>query len=257
MPQTSDTITVVILTLNEARHIRECIRAARRVSERILVLDSYSEDGTPDIAKEEGATVMARAFDTYPGQRNAALAAVTTPWTFFVDADERVTPDLAAEIHRVVEDESRVGWWVPRKNIIVGKWIRGGGWYPDYQLRLMRTDRARYDPTREVHEVVLLQGEAGYLQHPLVHYNYDTWTQFREKQRRYAAFEVRVLRQQGVRLKPYTFLTMPAREFWRRYVTLRGYQDGVHGLRLALYMAWYTFRVYRSLRTKMTATSSA
>lgn len=240
-------ITVVILTLNEARHIRECIRAARLVSDQVVVFDSYSEDETVPIAREEGAVVLCRRFDTYPNQRNAALASVTTRWVFFVDADERVTPELAGEIHRAVEDEAHVGWWVPRRNIIVGKWIRGGGWYPDYQLRLMRADRARYDPAREVHEVVILDGTAGYLEHPLVHYNYDTWAQFREKQRRYARFEARVLRQQGVHPRLYTFLTMPVREFWRRYVTLRGYQDGVHGLRLAFYMAWYTLRVYRLL----------
>ena len=250
MPQPGDAITVIILTLNEARHIRACIRAARQVSERILVFDSFSEDGTVDIAREEGAVVIARAFDTYPNQRNAALSAVTTPWALFVDADERVTPELAAEIHQAVEEPAYAGWWVPRRNIIVGKWIRGGGWYPDYQLRLMRPDRARYDPARAVHEVVMLEGQAGYLQNPLIHYNYDTWAQFWAKQRRYAGFEARILRQQGVRIRPYTFLTMPVREFWRRFVTLRGYVDGLYGLRLALAMAWYTYHVYRLARGK-------
>ncbi len=243
-------ITVVILTLNEAAHIQACIRSARLVSERIMVLDSYSEDDTRALAREEGAIVLSRRFDTYPNQRNAALASVTTPWTFFLDADERVTPQLAGEIHRAVTDPRYVGWWVPRRNIIVGKWIRGGGWYPDYQLRLMRTDKARYDPARAVHEVVHLDGEAGYLSHPLVHYNYDSWDEFRTKQRRYARFDVQVLRQQGIRPKPYSFLTMPAREFWRRFVTLRGYVDGIHGVRLALYMAWYTLHVYRLLGQK-------
>ncbi len=240
-------ITVVILTLNEAAHIRECIRSARRIAERVIVMDSYSEDETRTLAHEEGAIVLSRPFDTYPNQRNAALAAVTTPWTFFLDADERVTPELAEDIRRAVADTRYVGWWVPRQNIIVGKWVRGGGWYPDYQLRLMRTDKARYDPSRAVHEVVLLEGDAGYLSHPLIHYNYDSWREFRAKQRRYARFEVEVLKQQGVRPKAYSFLTMPAREFWRRFIALRGYVDGIHGLRLALYMAWYTLHVYRLL----------
>lgn len=250
MPRPEEQITVVILTLNEARHIRECIRTARQVSEHILVFDSFSDDGTVEIAREEGAVVIARAFDTYPNQRNAALAAVTTPWALFVDADERVTPELAAEIHRAIGDSACAGWWIPRRNIIVGKWIRGGGWYPDYQLRLIQPGRARYDPAREVHEVVLLEGESGYLQNPLIHYNYDTWDQFWAKQRRYAHFEARVLRQQGVRVRPYTFLTMPVREFWRRFVTLRGYVDGWHGLHLALAMAWYTSYVYRLVLTE-------
>ncbi len=241
-------ITVVILTLNEERHIQSCIRSARTLSPHILVFDSYSTDRTVELARAEGAEVMQRSFDTYPGQRNAALRAVSTPWVFFLDADERIPSDLAAEVREAIHRTDRVGWWVPRRNIIVGKWIRGGGWYPDYQLRLLRVDKARYDPQREVHEVVLLDGEAGHLSHALIHYNYDTWAEFRAKQQRYASYEVRVLRQQGVTTRPYTPYTMPVREFWRRFVQLRGYQDGLHGLRLALYMAQYTHRVYRALR---------
>ncbi len=243
-----EAITVVILTLNEERHIRACIRSARELTSNILVLDSYSTDRTVELARSEGAMVLQRTFDTYPGQRNAALRAVSTPWVFFLDADERIPVDLAAEIREAIRKEDKVGWWVPRRNIIVGKWIRGGGWYPDYQLRLMRVDRAHYDPQREVHEVVLLDGDAGYLSHPLVHYNYDTWTEFRAKQHRYADYEVRVLQQQGVTTRPYTPYTMPVREFWRRFVQLRGFKDGGHGLRLALYMALYTHHVYRALR---------
>ena len=241
-------ITVVILTLNEEAHIRECIRSARRLIPRVLVFDSFSSDRTVEIAREEGAEVRQRRFDTYPGQRNAALAAVSTPWVFFLDADERIPPELAAEVREVIEREDKVGWWVPRRNIIVGRWIRGGGWYPDYQLRLLRVGKARYDPQREVHEVVLLDGDAGYLTHPLVHYNYDTWAEFRATQAAYADYAVRVLRRQGVSTRPYTPYTMPVREFWRRFVRLRGYRDGLHGLRLALYMAGYAHRVYRALR---------
>jgi len=240
-------ITVVILTLNEARHIRACIRAARQVAKNIIISDSFSEDGTPDLAREEGASVLERTFDNYANQRNSALDVVTTPWVFFVDADERVTPELAAEVLRVIRDEDRAGWWVPRYNYIVNRRIRGGGWYPDYQLRLLRTDRARYDPAREVHEVVRLQGEAGYLREHLIHYNYESWAQFHMKQRRYAMLEARVLRKQGVRPRPYTYLTMPLREFWRRFVTLRGYRDGYYGAKLAALLAWYTFVTYWTL----------
>ncbi len=247
MMNPSQEITVIILTLNEARHIRECIRAARRVADTVIISDSFSTDGTPEIAREEGALVHERAFDNYANQRNAALALVTTPWVLFVDADERVTPELAAEIHQAIQQEEYAGWWIPRFNYIVGRLIRGGGWYPDYQLRLMRTEQAHYDPTREVHEVVQLQGKAGYLREHLIHYNYDSWAQFHAKQKRYAQLEARVLHKQGIRPRPYTYLTMPVREFWRRYVTLRGYRDGYYGLKLALLMAWYTFVTYRHL----------
>ena len=240
-----DAITVVILTLNEARHIRECIQSARQVANRVIISDSFSTDGTPDIAREEGAIVLERAFDNYANQRNSALEAVKTPWVFFLDADERVTEELAQETLSVIEDERYAGWWVPRYNYIVGRLVRGGGWYPDYQLRLLRTAQAHYDPTREVHEVVQLQGQAGYLKEHLIHFNYESWQQFHAKQKRYAALEARVLQKQGIRPKPYTYVTMPLREFWRRFVTLRGYRDGYYGLKLATLLAWYTFVTYR------------
>ena len=242
-------ITVVILTLNEERHLPECIAAARQVSPNVVVLDSGSTDGTVTIARSLGARVHTRPFDTYPNQRNAALALVDTPWALFVDADERVTPALATEIKAAIRHDAYAGWWIPRRNIIVGRWIRGGGWYPDYQLRLMRPDRERYDPAQEVHEIVVLEGKAGYLEAPLVHYNYDTWGQFRAKQRRYAPLEARALARKGVSPRAYTYITMPVREFWRRFVLLRGYRDGLHGVRLAVYMAWYTALVYWQLRT--------
>jgi len=126
----------------------------------------------------------------------------------------------------------------------VGRWIRHAGWYPDYQLRLMRPSRARYDPTREVHELVVLQGEEGYLRSELVHYNYDTWGEFLRKQARYAPLEARVLRHQGVRARPRHLLLQPLREFRRRYLALQGYRDGLHGLLLSLFMAWYQALVY-------------
>jgi hypothetical protein len=128
---------------------------------------------------------------------------------------------------------------VPRWNFIVGKRVRHGGFYPDYQLRLMRIDRARYDLDRPVHEVVLLDGPSGNLQHPLIHYNYDTWAQFHAKQRRYAAYEAQILAERGIRPRPHNFILQPLREFRRRYLTLQGYRDGLHGLKLCLLLAYY------------------
>ena len=175
-------------------------------------------------------------------QRNAALeqaAALGADWVFFVDADERATPELAAEIRQVIAERPEVGWGVPRWNTIVGKRVNHGGFYPDYQLRLMRVDRARYDLERPVHEVVLLDGPSGHLQNPLIHYNYDTWAQFHAKQRRYAAYEARILAERGISPRPHNFILQPLREFRRRYLTLQGYRDGLHGLKLCLLLAYY------------------
>ena len=235
------TLYAIILTKNEARHIAACIDSVRW-ADGVLVSDSFSDDGTPDLARAAGAVVTQRPFDGWARQRNAALdvaAALGAHWVFFVDADERATPELAAEIRQVIAERAEVGWGVPRWNYIVGKRMRHGGFYPDYQLRLMRIDRARYDLERPVHEVVLLDGPSGNLRSPLIHYNYDTWAQFHEKQRRYAAYEARILAERGIRTRPHNFILQPLREFRRRYLTLQGYRDGLHGLKLCLLLAYY------------------
>ena len=214
-----------------------------------LVVDSGSTDATVPLAREAGAEVVTRAWDGWAGQRNFAVQEAARRgfrWIFFVDADERVPGDLRAEVLRVVDasdaadaqsDAPTVGFWVPRRNVIVGKWIRHAGWDPDYQLRLFRTDRGRYDPARPVHELVILNGPAGHLTARLLHLNYDTWGQFWTKQRRYAATEAGARHQRGQRIRAHNFVLQPWREFWRRYVTLEGWRSGLHGLALSVGMA--------------------
>lgn len=232
----------VILTHNEEHNIEACI-ASLRWCDEIVVFDSFSTDRTVERAQAAGAHVIQHPFEHYSAQRNAALRAVRAEWVFFVDADERATPPLAAEIRQKIEGPQR-GWWVPRHNYIFGRLTRGAGWYPDYQLRVLHRQSAHYDPSRPVHELVILDGEAGYLEHPLIHYNYRDMAHFIAKQERYIAIEARRRYDQGQRPKPWTGFSMPLREFWRRFVVLRGYIDGLHGLRLSLLMAYYECRTW-------------
>ncbi len=233
----------VILTHNEEANIVACIDSLRW-ADRVIVFDSFSTDRTVDLAHSAGAQVIQHAFENYGAQREAALRAVDAEWVFFVDADERVTPELAAEVRRKVEGPQR-GWWVPRHNYIFGRLTRGAGWYPDYQLRVLHRTSARYDPARPVHELVILEGEAGHLENPLIHYNYRNVAQFVEKQERYTDIEARLRFERGQRPKPWTYLTMPLRHLVWRLITLRGYIDGVHGLRLSLLMAYYELETWR------------
>lgn len=242
-------VTAVVLTRNEASHIQACLASVAWAGQR-LVIDTDSEDGTTELARAAGATVVNRPFLNYADQRNTALALVETAWTLFVDADERIPPALADEIRRVVACDvpnAPVGYWIPRHNYIFGHLTRGGGWWPDYQLRLMRTDRAHYDPQRAVHELVILDGPEGQLRQPLVHYNYANVTQFRAKQARYTDYDARILYEQGQRARPHNLILQPLREFRRRFVTLGGYRDGLHGLRMASLTAYYEWVKYRKL----------
>jgi len=240
-------LTVVILTKDEERNIEDCIQSVSW-ADRVVVFDCYSEDATTALAEELGAVVMYHEWRNYADQRNSALKMVESDWIFFVDADERATDEVAQEVRRVIAEGEAVGWWVPRRNYIWGRWIKHAGWSPDYQLRLLRRGHARYDPRREVHEVVILDGPEGYLENPLIHDNYRTVAQFMAKQKRYTGYEAAILFKQGIRPRPHKFISQPLKEFWRRYVTLEGYKDGGHGLLLSLLLAYYTFQAYVRLR---------
>jgi glycosyltransferase involved in cell wall biosynthesis len=243
-------LSVVVLTRDEERQIRDCLASVREFADELIVLDSGSFDRTIEIAREMGTRIETRPFDNYPNQRNAAIELARGDWIFFIDADERATPALGSEIEfRISSPESRMaGYWIPRRNIIFGKEIRYAGWSPDYQPRVLRKGYARFDPAREVHELVVWDGEAGYLREPLIHYNYETLAQFRAKQIVYARYEARIWFEEGKRARWRGFIGQPIREFFRRYISLQGWRDGAHGLLLSALMAYYTFVRQKMLR---------
>lgn len=230
-------LTAIILTLDEQRHIAACIQSLAWADE-VLVFDSFSTDQTLTIARQHKVRILQHRFENYAQQRNAALSAAgDARWVFFVDADERATPALAAEIRRVIQNDEMAGYYVPRHNYIFGKLTLGAGYYPDYQMRLLRAGRARYE--RPVEEIAVLDGPAGYLDNVLLHYNYDDVAQFHAKQRARARLEVEALRRSGARPKLRHLLSQPARHFGWRFFTLKGYRDGLHGLRLCALLSYY------------------
>jgi (heptosyl)LPS beta-1,4-glucosyltransferase len=243
-------LAAIVLTKNEEQHIGDCLDSLAWADRRVVV-DSFSTDRTCDIAREHGAEVIAHPFSDYAAQRNVAIDAVDADWLFFVDADERATPELAEEIKTIVAGRlgrgtEIVGWNVPRRNYLFGKLTRGAGYWPDYQMRLLKRGHARYD--RPASEIVILDGPAGNLQQPLIHYNYETIVQFRAKQTFRIDFEATNLYQRGEKSKFYSPYTMTIRHFWWRYVTLQGFRDGLHGLRLCLLLAYYFgYRYYHRL----------
>ena len=251
-------LMAIILTYNESAHIRECI-ASLGFAQSVLVFDSFSTDDTLNLAHQAGAQTAQRHFDDYASQRNAALdlaKAQGAEWVLFIDADERVSPALAQALLQVMDMPEYAAWRMPRHNYIFGKLTLGAGWYPDYQVRLLRVGRASYDPERKVHEVVVCDGALGTLDVPLVHHNYQHLAQFHNKQRRYSAYDARILFEQGIRPKPHNFILQPLRQFRWRYLTLKGYQDGWHGLRLSSLMAYYEWYKYRLLAALWRQTSA-
>lgn len=232
-------LTAIVLTRNESEMLPGCLESLDWLGCPILVLDSGSEDGTTSIAELAGATVATRAFDGFANQRNAGLAMVDSPWVLFVDADERITPQLARAIIDATDHASDdvAAFQIPRVNLALGRALKGGGWWPDYQTRLLRRGQAEYDKNQQVHEVVKLDGVAPALTYPLVHLNYRNRRQFLRKQRRYT--DLRIEHASNVeRPRSRHLLGAPARELFRRYVSYGGYRDGLDGLFMASVLAF-------------------
>src|SRR5512133_1778935 len=241
------TICGTVIARDEAPNIERCLRSLQWTDSLLVVLDDRTTDATAEIAALCGARVESQRFMDFARQRNAALDIAIADWVLFVDADEEVTPELADEIRSVTELGGAAGFWIPRRNILFGHWVRNAGWSPDYQLRLLRRAHSRYREDRTVHELVDLDGKGAYLSNPLTHYNYATLGQFLSKQRVYSSMEADDMFRRGVRVKPQNFVLQPWRQFWRRYVTLRGYRDGWLGFMLSVLLAYYELRTYLRL----------
>jgi glycosyltransferase involved in cell wall biosynthesis len=239
-------VAAVICARDEARNILDCLESLAWADRRVVFLDSRTTDRTAELARQAGAEVMQHTFEDFCQFHNRAMARVEADWIFFVDADERATPELAKEIRSVTGGGGEeVAWSVPRHNYIFGRLTLGAGWYPDYQSRLLLRGRVRWE--RPVHEVVVADGPEGVLQNPLIHYNYDDLADFIARQEKYTEIDAGILLEQGVRPRFYTPCSQAARHFWWRFVTLRGMRDGLHGLWLSLLMAYYEGVKYRRL----------
>ncbi len=239
-------LSAIVLTLDEVEHIQPCLESVRDFADELLVFDSAVNPRVVELASACGARVAQRKFDNYAAQRNAAIEAAVGDWIFFIDADERADALVGQEIRSAISHTENIKsdevlFWIPRRNYIFGKWIRHTGWSPDYQPRVLKKGRAWFDPARPVHELVIAQGGELLLKNPLTHFNYETLAQFRAKQRRYTRYEAQIMVLEGLYPRRRSYISMPLREFFRRFVSLQGYRDGLHGLWLSALMGYYAF----------------
>ena len=261
-------LSVLIPTRDEERNIAACMQSVVWAGE-IVVFDSLSTDRTRDIAQGYGAKVVQREFDNFSAHKNWALGNIRfeNDWILIVDADERITETLAGEIQDLLKQgPKRNGYYVARQNWFCGKWIRHGGWYPDWQLRLIRRGCARYE-SRIVHEHVLLDGPAGYLKNPLVHQDYKGIERYFERHNSYSSLEAIEAYQQMVGngqgeylpadstgpgpgrrrlLKTLAYRYLPARSLFKflwMYVFKLGFLDGRIGFRYCLLHTFYEYQI--------------
>jgi (heptosyl)LPS beta-1,4-glucosyltransferase len=236
-------VTVLITCKDEELHIRDCIESARTVADEILVADSGSTDSTLQIVSElGGCRVIEREFISYADFKNWALPQCQHEWVLILDADERVTPELAAEVKQLLNgDPEQDAYWVRRDNYFLGHRIRYCGWSTSKVVRLVRRDACRYFP-RPVHEAMNVpSGKTAVLRSRMSHYTAWDIEQFVAKQNNYSSRGAVHLHAQGRRVNlAITLLHAPVR-FLQLYLLRGGFLDGYAGLMVCGIMSFYTF----------------
>ena len=240
------TCSAVVITCNEEERLRACL-ASLAWADEIVVVDAESQDKTVEVAREFTERIIVRAWPGFAAQKNFAVAQATGDWILSVDADEEVSAELRAEIQAILADRSAAaGYAVPRRNIFWDRWIRHGGLYPDWQIRLFRRGRGRF-VERAVHEAAEVEGPVSRLRGALEHRSYRSIQEFLERANRYSSLAAEDLGQAGSRVGGLALVLRPLGRFLGMYLLRRGFLDGTPGLLLAALYAYYVF--IRSAKT--------
>ena len=242
------TISAVIITLNEEHNIQACLECLDWVDE-IVVLDSGSQDRTEEICRRYTDRFHFRSWTGYSDQRNAAHDLAAGDWILSLDADERVTRELADEIRSTLRNPegNMAGYFVLRKVFWGRKWLRHGGFYPEKRLRLFKKDLG-FATERAVHETIEVSGPTRTLKHHLLHYTYRSIDDYLDRMIRYAGLSAREYHEQGRRTGPLRMSGHALFNFARMYILQRGFLDGYHGFLAAVLYSFYTFVKYARLK---------
>ena len=249
---TMSSLSVILITKNEAANIRECIESVSWADE-IIVVDSGSTDGTVTLAQESGAQVHVHA--DWPGfgpQKNRALDYASKDWVFSLDADERVSPELKAEIVHAMSAANAEGHYCPRLSQFCGTFVHHSGWYPDFVLRLFKRGAGRFSDSL-VHESVILNGRTQKLKTPLLHYSYLTANDVERKVEHYSTAAAQQMLQSGRRSSWIGAAMSGGWAFARTYILRLGVLDGGAGWSIARMNARTTYLKYRKLEALRSA----
>jgi glycosyltransferase involved in cell wall biosynthesis len=242
------TVSAYIVCFNEEDRIRECLESVRWADE-IIVVDSFSTDKTADICREYTDKIFQNPWPGCAGQKNFALDKATGDFVINIDADERVTPELRAELMRLLDNSELLkdGYFIPRKTIYLGRWIKHCGWYPNYRLRFYRRDKGRHigeDP----HDEVEVEGATVTLSQPITHY---TYRDYKDQLRTIDKFSDASAREMFKQKKKFSWLNVTLRPWWRffsTYILRGGFLDGLPGFVISCASAFYVFSKHVKLR---------
>lgn len=244
---TARLITATIITRNEERHVAEAI-ASLSCCDEVLVVDSGSTDKTREIAERCGARVLVREWDGYSSQKNFAANQARHEWILSLDADERVSVELANEILKWKHFGDGVACSMPRRAFYFGAWIRHSGWYPDRKIRLYDRRQARWSGDF-VHEGLDVDGPIVELKGDLLHFPYHDWEDHVRRIDRYTTLAAEAARKAGRRGNILRLLLGPPLSFLKTFVVRAGFLDGWRGALIAMAGARYVFlREFRILR---------
>ena len=247
--RTTPGLSVVIITKNEGDNIVACLRSVRWADETIVV-DSHSTDNTIALAQAEGAITHQIDWQGFGAAKQQAVDFASHDWVLSLDADERITPELANEIRQAITSDRHsdiyAGYEIPRLTNFIGRWIHHSGWRPDYVLRLFRKSTGGFSDAL-VHEGVTVSGKVGRLKHDILHYSYRSLEDYLERLNRYTTLAAEELSSNGARFRLWQALVKPPAIFIKRYFLKLGALDGWAGFQIAFLSAVYVFVKYAKL----------
>lgn len=223
-------ISVVIAAKDEATMLPDCL-ASIVFADEVVVIDDNSQDATATLARTSGAKVITRKLDGFATQKNFGIDQARNNWVLILDADERLSAPLQAEIQALKPNRGTVAYSMPFRNYVGRKWLRHGGLYPDRHTRLFDRRRARYGG-RQIHEMLDIDGHTTPLSGDVIHFTYANLREYLDKVRRYARLEA-----QTSATKPRYRASL--RVFLDRYIRQQGFRDGLPGLASAGLLAYY------------------
>ena len=238
------TLSVVLITQNEERNLARTLESVMRLLRdhrgEIIVVDSGSTDRTLEIAHSFGARVFVEAWKGFAAQKNSAMEKASMDWVLQLDADEALEPELAEEMEVALNASPTLsGFWIPRKNFFLGRWIRHGGFYPDPKLRLVRRGAGAFEEYG-AHPTIKVNGPTGRLSHALVHDAYPTLRAYIDHMNSYSSLGAGVAVAQGHGRFSFTHIVIrPLLTFFYNYIIRLGFVDGREGLLLHLYHSVY------------------
>ena len=241
-------LTCVIITKNEEANIHDCLESIRWAAE-FIVVDAESRDRTVELARMSGAKVWVRPWPGFGLQKNFGMAQASSDWILILDADERVTEELHGEVETCLSQwkpGAPVAYRIPRRNFFYGAWVRGGGVYPDYQVRLFRRGIAQYNDVA-VHENLIVDGEIGTLVEHLDHY---TERHIHDHFKKFGLYTTLAAQEKAKRVRTVRWIDLVFRPLvvWvKTYVLKQGFRDGVRGLIVCVFASMYTFVKYAKL----------